>query len=273
MLSLTLLRELELQEMAYLRSYYEDLPPELVSQYGAAFYQYGGSGAAVTAHVDLLAINRVVGLGLQVPPGAALIDELIASYQRAGASRFFIQPGPLAQRAGALPLLEAKGFRHHNNWVKLYRPVQPLPSAETDLRIEEIDATERDSFADIIVRGFEWTEALRPYLAHPVGRPGWKHYLAYEGDHPVACAALFIRGEYASMAFAATLPGYRGRGAQSALLARRFRDAAEAGCRWAVVETGEEQPGRPVASYRNMRRLGFEAAYVRPNYIMDFSSF
>jgi hypothetical protein len=34
-----------------------------------------------------------------------------------------------------------------------------------------------------------------------------------------------------------------------------------------IAETAEEKPDKPVASYRNMRRMGFEIAYLRPNYI------
>ena len=76
--------------------------------------------------------------------------------------------------------------------------------------------------------------------------------------------------ETACQSFAATLPDYRGLGAQSALIARRFQDAAEAGCKWMVVETAEDKPERPVASYRNLKRLGFELAYLCPNYIYYF---
>ena len=105
-------------------------------------------------------------------------------------------------------------------------------------------------------------------LARPVGTPAWKHYFAYKGDKPVACGATFLRGEYASLAFAATLPEYRGLGAQSALITRRLRDAATAGCKWMMTETAQETADRSVPSFRNMLRFGFQVAYERPNYIM-----
>jgi hypothetical protein len=37
-----------------------------------------------------------------------------------------------------------------------------------------------------------------------------------------------------------------------------------------VVETAEETPVRPVPSLRNLLRLGFEVAYLRPNYRLVF---
>lgn len=263
-------REMERQEAAYLSDYYRGLPGELADSYGASYCEFGGGGAAITAKMDLLAFNRVVGLGLEAPVAEALIEEIIRVYRSAGASRFFIQLSRIGERAGVIPLLDAKGFHHYNNWVKLYRPVRPVPQVETDLQIEEIGVRQKDAFAEILVKSFGWPEALKPLLSHPVGRPGWKHYLAFEDLKPVASAALFIRGGYASMAFAATLPDYRGRGAQSALIARRLHDAADAGCRWALVETAEEKADKPVASFRNMRRFGFEVAYLRPNYLLKF---
>lgn len=72
------------------------------------------------------------------------------------------------------------------------------------------------------------------------------------------------------MAIAATLPEFRGRGAQSVLLARRMEAARQLGCRYAVVETAAEQPGKVVQSYRNVQRLGFQLAYLRPNYLYQF---
>jgi ribosomal protein S18 acetylase RimI-like enzyme len=68
------------------------------------------------------------------------------------------------------------------------------------------------------------------------------------------------------LSFAATLPEFRRRGAQNALLAARIRAAAELGCSLVVGETGALEDGRPSNSYRNIVRAGFEPVYDRPNY-------
>ena len=57
----------------------------------------------------------------------------------------------------------------------------------------------------------------------------------------------------------ATLPEYRGRGVQTALIAQRLHEAALAGCEYAVVSTN---PGS--GSQRNMERRGFRVAYTKP---------
>lgn len=258
---------LEQQEIASWRDYYRGVPARLANRLGISLLDSGAASAGAVAGIDVLAFNRALGLGMEQPATESQVDVIIAFFRDAGARRFFVQLSPHAEPRNLPEILQAKGFQHYNNWVKLFRRIGPLPAAETQLSISRIGAEQADIFAQIIVRAFAWPEALKPLIALPVGRPGWYHYLTYEGEKPAACAALFVQDEYAALAFAATLPEYRGRGAQSALIARRFRDAAAAGCRWMITETAEETPGRPVASFRNMLRHGFEVAYRRPNYI------
>jgi len=104
-------------------------------------------------------------------------------------------------------------------------------------------------------------------VADTVGRPGWRHYMAFEGEIPVATGAFFLAGDLAWMDFAVTMEAKRGKGAQSALVARRIRDAVALGCRGCIVETAEQTSSNEAPSYRNMRRFGFEVQYARPNYI------
>ena len=44
--------------------------------------------------------------------------------------------------------------------------------------------------------------------------------------------------------------------------------AAELGCDTVVAETAEHRADKPAQSFRNLTRLGFRAAYQRPNYVM-----
>ena len=78
-------------------------------------------------------------------------------------------------------------------------------------------------------------------------------------------------GTMAWFSFAGTREGHRGRGAQSALIARRLRDARLAGCTRVSVETAEDKPEKPAPSFRNLRRLGFRFAYLRPNFLYEFA--
>lgn len=232
----------------------------------------GGSVAGIMPEIDMLACNRVIGLGISQSATETQIDAIIDTYKAAKVPRFFVQLSPYAQPGNIRKMLEQKGFSHYNNWAKLYRKADvPIPPVQTDLTVVEIGKERAEEYGRLIVEGFEWEEQLAGVMAGTVGAPGYKNYFALEGEKPVAAAALYVNGQYASMAIAGTLPGHRGKGAQSALLARRIADAQAMGCRHIISETAEEKPDKPVASYRNMRRMGFELAYLRPNFIYYFS--
>jgi len=265
-----LLNCMEIQEAAYWKEYYGSASPEQQSRLGIWLNHIGGSVVGALSSEDILAFNRVLGIGINQRASESDILNIINFYQIASIPRFFVQVSPYCNPYWLPEILKDYGFEHYNNWAKLYRPIYPLPLAETDLRIKQIGPEEADAFADIITGSFGWPVHLAEIVRLPIGRSGWKHYIAYDGDRPAACAALFINGAYASLSFAATLPDYRGRGAQSALIAKRFYDAAAQGCEWMFSETAENLPERPVQSYRNMIRHGFEPAYLRPSYLYQF---
>ena len=87
---------------------------------------------------------------------------------------------------------------------------------------------------------------------------GFLRYLARIGDQAVGGACLRLSEGVAQLAGAATLPAFRRRGVQTAMLNARLRDALEAGCDIAVVTT---QPGSK--SQENVRRREFALLYTR----------
>ena len=87
---------------------------------------------------------------------------------------------------------------------------------------------------------------------------GFRHYLARLGDEPAGGGSLRIFDGIAQLAGASTLPRFRRRGIQSAMLEARLADAAEAGCDLAVVTT---EPGSK--SQQNAQRAGFSLLYAR----------
>jgi GNAT superfamily N-acetyltransferase len=115
---------------------------------------------------------------------------------------------------------------------------------------------------------FEMPRAgLASMAASLVGRPHWHGYAVWDGEDLVAVAAMRAGREAGQFFGGATLPAFRGRGAQSALLAARARATAAAGCRWLVAETGAEAPGTHNSSLHNMLRIGFTVLYERQNWI------
>ena len=219
---------------------------------------------------DVLALNRVVGLGVDSPPTPEELAEIIDHYREAGAARFFVQVAPFVINSEITRLLHEAGFEHYNNWVKLSRPLEPLEIEGCDLRVEKIGPEHAEAFAGIICSSFDWPSFLEAWVGGIVGRENWHCYLAFDGDHPAATAAFFRAGDSIWIDCAATLEAYRGRGAQSKLLQRRFEDALALGCTDVVVETAQQRADHDAPSYRNMIRYGFREAYTRPNFIYRF---
>jgi GNAT superfamily N-acetyltransferase len=83
-------------------------------------------------------------------------------------------------------------------------------------------------------------------------------FLAELDGEPIATGALAIHDRVAVLAHASTLPLWRHKGAQNALLGTRLQYAAKAGCNLAMMHT---MPGS--ASQRNAERNGFRIAYTR----------
>jgi hypothetical protein len=163
--------------------------------------------------------------------------------------------------------LEARGFRRGYAWTKFARGLEPAPPPETNLRVEEVGADRANAFADVFARAYGTPDVTRPLLERIPGREGWRCFVAFDGDTPAATGALFVTGSVGWVGAGGTLPEFRRRGAQGALLAARIEAGVAAGCETLVTETGEPVKGRPGSSYRNLVRAGFEPLYVRQNYL------
>jgi len=217
--------------------------------------------------VDVLAFNRALGIGLEKEASPDLLDEIVGVFRDAGCARCMIPLAHMCRPADLQSWLIERGFYHHNNWIRLVRDPAAPPDAPTDLRIGALSAADGPAFADLVVTAFEWPEALRQVFATSVGAPGWAHVGAWDGDRLVAVGGMFVHGAVAWLGPAATAPEARGRGAQSALIAERLRAGADLGVNAFTVETAEPKPDHDVPSHRNLRRLGFEIAYRRPNWV------
>lgn len=202
--------------------------------------------------------NRALGLGVEAPATEAQIERALDDDPGVTIS---LAPGA---RPDALPAwLAARGLRVTDEWAVLVRDAAPPAPAPTDLTVVDADP---ERFGQVLVRGYETPDALGQWVAALVGRPGWRTLLARDGDTPVGCAAVRIADGGAWFGPAATLPAARGRGAQSALFARRIALCIDAGCELLVTEALPDTPETPNPSYRNMIRAGFVESYRHANY-------
>lgn len=239
---------------------------DLCGAAGMVCERIGAAAVCAWPGADLLALNRAVGLGVGTPADPSDVERVAARYRAAGVPRCMVSLAPCAEPPALAGWLEAAGFRRHTTWVKLARDASPPPLVGSDLPVRRLGVPDRDAFVGVLVRAFDWPPEVGAAFAAAVGRSGWAHFGAFDGRDLVAVGGVFVRGGAGWLGPAATLPAARGRGAQSALIAARITHGRAQGCRGFVVETAEETPEKPVQSLRNLRRLGFEVAYLRPNY-------
>jgi GNAT superfamily N-acetyltransferase len=252
----------ELGELEAFRALYAAAGPEL----GAGSEEVAGAFCIrLDAVPESSMFNRALGLGVTQPATEADVDAALAFLQGV---RAYLPIAPGAKPPELAQWLEARGLVPDHGWTKFSRSLDgPPPCVETDLRVE-LDA-DGPAFADAAARGFGVPDAFRSWLARLPAAAGWQCFVALAGDEPAGAGALYVTGEVGWLGIGATAPEHRGKGAQSALLARRIEAARAAGCAVVVTETGEPAEGRPGPSYRNILRAGFEPQYVRPNYVTD----
>ena len=240
-------------------------PPAVRRQYGIDVRDIAG-GTALVASRGPIGMNRVIALGFDHGLDGPLINALADTYRRADVPRFLLQWSPAAINLTGQELVD-QGFSLPSRMAKLFRRPDASASASTDLTLVEIDRDVAELYGQVVAAGHGDPPDLAAAHAATVGVPRWHHYLAYDGSTAVAGATLFCSQGVAWCGFSATLASARNRGAHTALLARRVRDAAMLGSDLIVCETVEETDARPNPAYRNMRRAGFELAYLRPNLV------
>jgi GNAT superfamily N-acetyltransferase len=213
------------------------------------------AAAAVAVRVDGLPgreLNRIVGLY-----DLADLDDLTRIYDD---RPYWVSLDP---EAGLDDELLGRGFVRDGAWQKFERDVRPV-GARTDLDVEEARAPE--DVATILWTTWGAPPDAAKWLSALVHQPAWHCFAAYDGNRPVAGGMLYAGSDTGWLGVASTFVEYRGRGAQSALLAARIERARELGLHLLVTETGAPEDPGAGTSYRNILRAGFEPVYVRPNY-------
>ena len=244
---------------------YEDMFSAAPAELALRVERYADALILLAPQLPEILFNRVMCLGLHQTAAQATIDELITRYRTANITNYAFQQSPLSQPVELPSWLHSRGLVSIDNWAKVYRTPDASLDFTTQLRVESITRRHAADHSHIVCTAFGMPPMLRPWLEALVERPGWTHYIAFDGESAVATSALFVRKGIGWLGIAGTLPVHRGKGGQGAMMARRIRDAAILGCDYVITETGESTTLHPNPSYRNMMRSGFQLAYQRPN--------
>jgi ribosomal protein S18 acetylase RimI-like enzyme len=214
--------------------------------------------------------NKMIGVGFGPLP---------TEYELANVERLFAErAAPLQAEVSSLadPALHAwlvaRGYEPRGFENVLGHPLTDLSSATPEgITVEPADIGERTPWVDAAVAAFARPDTggvggdaippsddLRRWVARSMDVPGFECLVARLGGQLVGYGSLRVDAGIGQLCGAGTLPAYRRRGVQTAMLRWRLARAREARCELAVVTT---QPASK--SQQNVQRAGFSLLYVR----------
>jgi GNAT superfamily N-acetyltransferase len=211
--------------------------------------------AATPGRPDLDFMNRIHGLAFADP--AVLADVL--SFYRSLGLRPWIELPPGAEEMAAH--LADAGARPVESLAVLFGTADARPSPP-NVEVRRIDRANARRFADLLLAGHGVSSDARavdaPGIAAAGSREGIAFYLAAVDGQEAAAGVLAVHDRVGYLANASTLPAFRRRGCQTALVARRIADSAALGCDLVASLTSFGS-----ASQRTLERAGLRIGYIR----------
>jgi GNAT superfamily N-acetyltransferase len=266
LLSLELAREIELAEAEAAVGCAERLKSAhgdgagAVASVGGGYAIYCGANSPVT---------QAVGLGLSGAVGKDEFDRLEDFYfGRKEPVR--VETCPMAD-GSLIELYRERGYYVSEFSNVMVRPVEKAAAGDLPpgIEIQRAAEGEIDLWTLTVSQGFAEhypvTQELLDIMRMFAEGKNTECYFARVGGKIAGGGTVALRGRIAGLFGASTLPAFRNRGVQTALLKARMRRAAEQGCELAMSIA---LPGS--ASQRNITRRGFQTLYTRVKFERAF---
>jgi GNAT superfamily N-acetyltransferase len=242
---------------------------------GGVFVEPVGEGYAICGGPGS-PFNKIIGSGLEGESiDEAALDRAERMFQERGAgtrAEVCVLANPLV-----FDTFHRRGYRFETVEHVLGMALPPAFAADArERQAAVVSAVKSDDavrvWMDVLVGGFAAPDVtatgvtgesfpedvLRDAFSAYDGVEGFHRYLARIGGDVAGGAGMYVGQGIGILCGAATLPTFRSRGVQGALLSRRLEDAAAGGCDLAVVTTA---PGS--RSQQNAHRHGFSLLYAR----------
>ncbi|NLP52544.1 GNAT family N-acetyltransferase [Bacillus sp. RO1] len=228
---------------------------------GVELQRFGNAVAFSVKNIPGPSFNTVKGISGENVEG---LDDIVEFYSNRGISpRFEVTPGNAS--IDLFRKLNTMGFFQSGFHTALYRPlsIEEISDMRVDsaIHIKEISLANFDIFGELYTKGFGMPAAFKDYVTANnkvlAESDNWTFYLASVGGEPAGIAVLLIKNDVATLAASATVPEFRNKGVQTALIQKRMQQAADAGCRYLV---GQAAFGS--VSQKNMERAGLKIAYT-----------
>jgi len=212
--------------------------------------------------------TQTFGLGLFQMPDAADM-ELLEAFFRDRGGPVFHEVSPIAD-ASLVGLLTGRGYRPIELTSVMYLPLrgEDLPGCpdsagrEACPKVRVVAPREHDLWARVCAEG--WSDHVQlgdvtDLMKVVASRENAVDFLVEIEGEPAAAGVLAIHDGVALLGGASTIPRFRRRGAQQALMDARLGYAVRAGCDLAMISAGPPGGG----SERNALRQGFRTGYTR----------
>lgn len=218
--------------------------------------------------IESLLFNRVIGLGEHAPASNEQIGDLMDRYRSLDISSYWIHVGPYAQPSRLGRVLQGHGLKpYRRSWVKMMRPARRVTLPLSEVHVRRARVQDAHIVASIVGPAFDLPQHAAELFAQLIDRPRWVLYVAELRGEIIGTAGMYLDGDIAYLAFAATREQYRRLGAQRALMQARINHASDAGYSWIATETGFPLAAdEPSPSYHNMLWAGFRPIAIRDNY-------
>jgi hypothetical protein len=223
---------------------------------GILLERFGDVVAAATpGRPDLDFMNRIHGLAFADP---AVLLEVLSFYGSLGL-RPWIELPPGAEEVAAH--LAAAGARPVGSPTVLFGTADARPSP-SNIEIRRIGRADARRFADLLLAGHGVSSVARAVDAPRIAAAGLRSdiafYIAAVDGQEAGAGVLAVHDRVGYLANASTLPAFRRRGCQTALVARRIADSADLGCDLVASLTSFGS-----ARQHTLQRAGLRVAYIR----------
>jgi len=253
-----------------------------VDLYGAAPLEFAEAAGLGTTEVSGALVlrweasgrryfNRTIGLGVVAPATPAVLDEILALYERAGIAMFLLQSLPGCRPADYERWLADRGLEPFDAQDRIVRDAAPLhispDSAARGLEVERLMREDRDEWAQFVQRTYRLDTG--PWLQALHDRPGWHQYVARENGEIVAARGMYIGSDgIAWLGMDAPVPGIMTSDYEpdAAICAAIVTEGLGRGVRMFIADIEAPSPGLDTPAYDAFARLGFRRPYVRTHW-------
>lgn len=227
-----------------------------------ATHEMIGSGAVIFISPQS-PVNKASGLGLNGPVSQSEFQAAEDVFLRHGATPVF-STSPMADHS-LFRLLSKNGYGVSMFLNLLWRTIRPGYQPEplpVGMRVTRAAPGDGQQWLEITAKGFDEVEQPSPETYEILGpnfyAPESACFLAWLDGQLAAGGGMYLHDHVVELGGTSTVPAFRRKGAQRALIGARLAAAHDLGCDLALILT---EPGND--SQRNAQRAGFSVAYTQ----------